>query len=371
MLRFLIEKEFKQLIRNQFVLFFIIWMPVLMMFFLPWAANQEIKDIKLSVVDNDHSTFSQRLIYKLTASGYFKLTDLSSTYSEAMNSVQVGDADVIIEIPAEFETDLLKQGSTTVMISANSVNGAQGALSLAYLSMLVADFADELRAEAGFQPAAQFNIPVIKIVSQNRYNPYLDYKVFMAPAMLMMILTLLSGFLPALNIVNEKEIGTIEQINVSPVKRVHFILSKLIPYWIVGIFVMTISFIIIALVYKLVPQGSIFTLYLYGWIYILVVSGMGLVIANYSATMQQAIFEMFFFLIVMILISGLLTPVSSMPEWAQVLAYCNPLTYFVQTMRMVYLKGSTVAELLPQMGALCLFALLFFIWAIISYRKRN
>jgi ABC-2 type transport system permease protein len=209
------------------------------------------------------------------------------------------------------------------------------------------------------------------MVSQNRYNPHLDYKIFMAPAMLVMILTLLSGFLPALNIVNEKETGTIEQINVSPVKRIHFVLSKLIPYWIVGIFVMTISFIIIALVYKLVPQGSIFTLYLYGWIYILVVSGMGLVIANYSATMQQAIFEMFFFLIVMILISGLLTPISSMPEWAQVLAYCNPLTYFVQTMRMVYLKGSAVTELLPQMGALCLFALLFFIWAIISYRKRS
>jgi ABC-2 type transport system permease protein len=184
-------------------------------------------------------------------------------------------------------------------------------------------------------------------------------------------LTLLSGFLPSLNIVNEKETGTIEQINVSPVKRVYFVLSKLIPYWIIGIFVMTISFIIIAVVYKLVPQGSIFTLYFYGCIYILVVSGMGLVIANYSSTMQQAIFEMFFFLIVMILISGLITPVSSMPEWAQVLAYCNPLTYFVQTMRMVYLKGSTIIDLLPQMGALCLFALLLFIWAIFSYRKRN
>jgi ABC-2 type transport system permease protein len=186
-----------------------------------------------------------------------------------------------------------------------------------------------------------------------------------------MLLTMISGFLPALNIVGEKEAGTIEQMNVTPVKKFMFVLAKLIPYWIIGFIVLTICMGLAALVYGIYPVGSLLMIYFFASIYILVVSGFGLVVSNYSNTMQQAMFVMFFFVMVFILMSGLFTPVSSMPDWAQKITIFNPLKYLMQVMRLVYLKGSAFGEMIPQFLALCGFALWLNTWAVISYRKSN
>jgi len=184
-----------------------------------------------------------------------------------------------------------------------------------------------------------------------------------------MLLTLLTGFLPALNIVGEKELGTTEQLNVTPMNKGIFILAKLIPYWIIGLVIVSICMGLSALIYGLIPAGSLVTIYFYAVIYILVVSGLGIVISNYSDTMQQAMFVMFFFMLIIILLSGLFTPISSMPRWAQTITTINPLKYFMEVMRAIYLKGSSMKELLPQLFALCSFAVTFNIWAILSYKK--
>lgn len=371
MLSFLIEKEFKQIRRNSFLPKLIFAMPIVMMLIMPWAANQEIKDVKLSIVDQDHSTFSERLIQKVTSSGYFKLTDLSPTNDNAMNSIESGKADIILEIQNDFEKDLVREGRGHIMISANSVNGTKGGLGSSYLSTILNDFATELREEYSIQHLSKSSVPVFTINKQYKFNPHLDYKVFMIPALMVMLLTLLTGFLPALNIVGEKEAGTIEQINVTPVKKLMFILAKLIPYWIIGIIVIIICIGIAAFVYGLYPTGSLLTIFLFATIYILVVSGMGLVISNYSDTMQQAMFVMFFFIMILLLMSGLFTPVSSMPDWAQKITWFNPLKYFMEVMRLVYLKGSTFNEMIRQFLTLCGFAIVLNTWAIISYRKSN
>lgn len=206
---------------------------------------------------------------------------------------------------------------------------------------------------------------------QYRFNPLLDYKVFMVPGLIVMLLTMLCGFLPALNIVGEKEAGTIEQINVTPVRKIDFVLGKLIPYWLTGLLTMGLCMLLGWLVYGVYPVGNPGVILFFAIIYILVVSGMGLVISNYSDTMQQAMFVAFFFIMILFLISGLFTPVASMPGWAQVIAAANPLKYFVEVMRMVYLKGSGFDQLLPQFFALCGFAVAFNIWAVASYRKNN
>ncbi len=368
MLKFLIEKEFKLFFRNSFLPKLVILLPVVMLLVMPWAANQEIKNLKLSVVDADHSTYSQRLVQKITSSNYFHLTDVSSTNRQAMQSIEQGKSDIILEIQPDFEKNLLKDGSAEVLISANAVNGTQGSLGSAYLTSIIRDFSSELLNETGMTKGKTV-APVISIVSYNKFNPHLDYKVFMVPAIMVMLLTMLAGFLPALNIVSEKETGTIEQMNVTPVHKFLFILAKLIPYWIIGFVVLSIGMGIAASVYRLFPVGSLLTLYGCASIYILVVSGLGLVISNYSGTMQQAMFVMFFFIMIFILMSGLFTPVSSMPGWAQAIAGLNPLKYFMQIMRAVYLKGSGMADLLPQLFALCIFALGFNAWAVLSYRK--
>lgn len=372
MLKYLIEKEFKQIRRNSFLPRIILAMPLMMMMVMPWAANQEVKDIRLSVIDNDHSAYSERLVRKVTSSGYFRLADVSSTYNGAMTSVESGKADVILEIPDDFEKDIVNNGTGGVMISVNSVNGTKGGLSASYLSSTVDGYAGELREESGAMAAGTPSaIPAFDVMPQYRFNPHLDYKVFMVPALMVMLLTMLTGFLPALNIVGEKEAGTIEQMNVTPVNKFLFVLAKLIPYWAIGFVILLICIGLAALVYGIYPAGSLLTIFLFAAIYILVVSGMGLVVSNYSETMQQAMFVMYFFIMIFILMSGLFTPVNSMPQWAQEITRVNPLKYFMQVMRMVYLKGSSFSDMLPQFFTLCGFALVINTWAVLSYRKSS
>lgn len=342
----------------------------MMMLVMPFAANQEVKNIQLSIVDNDHSTYSNRMLQKVTASGYFQLTDISATNNDAIKSIESGNADIILEIQNEFERNLNNNDASRVMILANSVNGTKGRLGSQYLSSILTDYAGELREEYGGQTTGvSAEVPSFSITPQYKFNPHLDYKVFMVPALMVMLLTMLCGFLPALNIVGEKEKGTIEQINVTPVKKTVFVMAKLIPYWIIGFVVLSICMGLAALVYGIFPVGNLFTIFLFATIYILIVSGMGLVISNYSDTMQQAMFVMFFFMMILLLMSGLFTPVTSMPQWAQAITTINPLKYFIQVMRLVYLKGSVFKEMIPQFLALCGFAVVLNSWAVFSYRK--
>jgi ABC-2 type transport system permease protein len=369
MFKFLIQKEFIQLRRNPFVPRLIIMFPVVVLLVFPWAADFEMKNINLAVIDNDHTPWSQQLTQKVNSSGYIRLTNVSSGYKEALHQIETDQADVILELPAGFEKDLATTGNSKVLISSNTVNGTKGGLSSYYLLGIINDFASDVRIQS--TPSGKItNIPKIEIVSQNRFNTNLNYKVFMVPALMVMILTMLCGFLPAMNIVLEKEKGTIEQMNVTPVSRFAFILSKLIPFWIIGLVVITISFGVAFLVYGLFPRGSLGTIYFFAAVYILGVSGLGLVISNYSETLQQAMFVIYFFMMILIVMSGLFTPINSMPRWAQTITWFNPLKYMMQVMRMVFLKGSGFSDLHGQFFALAGFALFFNTWAVWSYRKR-
>ena len=373
MLKFLIEKEFKQLLRNSFLPRLIIGYPCMVMIIMPWAANMEIKNISVNVVDNDHSVVSQRLIHKIDASSYFRLNNLSPTYNSALRDIESGDADVILEIPRHFEKKLENGEASHVLLAANAVNGSKGGLASSYMTATLADYNTQLHAEnpsSGIvQEAASSVQPSVSVSGKNLYNPHLNYKLFMVPALMVMLVTVICCFLPALNIVSEKEVGTIEQMNVTPVGKFKFILAKLIPFWVVGFVVLTLSFGLAWLIYGILPVGSLGIIYLLSALFVLVMSGFGLVISNHSATMQQAMFVMFFFMIILLLMSGLFTPVMSMPQWAQIITILNPLKYFVDIMRMVYLKGSGLTDLSLQIGALLAFATLFNFWAVKSYRK--
>jgi ABC-2 type transport system permease protein len=364
MIRYLLEKEFKQLFRNPFLPKLIFILPVTILLVLPWALNREVKNVRLDIVDNDHSSTSRLLREEINASGYFHLYAMKGSNEAALRDVDRGAADVILEIPPDFEKQLMRGGQPEVLISANAVNGTKGALAAGYLASIIKNGKWKMENVPNNSPSSILH-------SQFRYNPYLDYKVYMIPALMVMLLTMLTGFLPALNIVGEKEAGTIEQLNVTPVNKFTFILAKLIPYWLIGFTVLSICMGIAALVYGLVPAGSLLTIYLYASIYVLVVSGLGLVISNYSNTLQQAMFVIFFFVMILVLMSGLFTPVSSMPRWAQTLTCFNPLRYFMEVMRGVFLKGSALRDLLPQLFALTGFAVVFNLWAVASYRKRN
>lgn len=320
------------------------------------------------MVDNDHSSSTTRLIQKIGSSEYFRLTNVSAGYAESIESIEEGESDLLLEFPPHFERDLLKNGTAQVLIAANTVNGNKGILGCSYLSSIIHDYASELRRSSAEAAASS---PTIEIDTQGRFNPYLDYKIFMVPALMAQLLILLCGFLPALNIVSEKEFGTIEQINVTPVGKFTFILAKLIPYWVAGISVFTLGIILARVVYGLAPAGSIGLLYSFALLFIIVISGMGLIISNYSHTMQQAMFVMFFLIIIIMLMSGLFTPVSSMPAWAQQITILNPLKYFIQVTRTVYLKGGEFGDLGTQFTALLSMATVLNAWAVFSYKKNS
>ena len=371
MIKYLLKKEFKQILRNRFIPKMIFMFPLMVLLVFPWAASYEIKNLNLSVIDNDHSSYSRQLTQKIVSSNYFKLTDISPNYQKAMVSIEKNQSDIILEIPANFEKDLVNKQGAKLMISANAVNGMKGGIGMTYLSSIITDFNAEIIQDLIPLAGGSNNVPVIKLDTQFRFNPYLNYRVFMVPALMVMILTLLCGFLPAISIVFEKELGTMEQMNVSPVPKSTFILAKLIPFWIVGFIVISIGFIIAWGVYGLVPAGYFSTIYLFAAIYILAVSGLGIVVSNYASTLQQAMFIVFFFMMLFIMLSGLYTPIDSMPEWAKWIAAFNPLKHFMSVMRSVYLKGSNPIQMTNELIALIGFAVFFNTWAVLSYHKKN
>jgi ABC-2 type transport system permease protein len=370
MLRYLIEKEFKQTFRNAFIPKLILVFPFLVLLVFPWATNQEIKHINVVIIDGDQGAWSKRLSEKINASTYFNLAGYTDSNDKGMTLLEDGKTDMLLEIQPGFEKNLMNTGEASVMISVNAVNIMKGGLGSNYMHAIVQDFAGEIRAEC-IPLLGKTGLPLIRVVPQNRFNAFLDYKVFMIPALIVILMTLLCGFLPALNIVSEKETGTIEQMNVTPVNKLSFILGKLIPYWTIGLFVFSVTLGLAALIYGLVPKGNLPTIYLSVLIYISAVSGLGLLISNYSSTLQQAMFVIFFFLLIFLLISGLFTPITSMPSWAQTFTYFNPLRYFIEIMRMTFLKGSGISDIWRQLAALSIYALVLNGWALVSYRKRG
>ena len=371
MFRFLLEKEFKQIARNRFLPKLILVYPVVMMILMPWAANLDVKDIRLCVVDNDKSSYSRVLIQKASGSEYFTEAIFRVSYNEAILTIESGECDIIMEIPEGFEKDLVNGFNRELFIASNAVDGMRGSIAASYLAGVVNDFSAKLLENKTVNMGSGAKRSGIEIVSVSKYNPTMDYKLFMVPGLIVIIITIIGGFLPALNIVSEKEAGTIEQINVTPVRKITFIFSKLIPYWVIGFIILTNTLILARLLYGIVPVGSIFEFYLLSFLFLIVVSGLGLVISNNSRTMQQAMFVMFFFMLIMILMSGLFTPVSSMPLWAQVINSINPMKYFTEIMRMVFLKGSGLADLYKQIFVLLGFAGVFSLWAVLSYRKNS
>ncbi len=344
MIKFLLQKEFLQIRRNSFMPKIIFIFPIMVMCVMPWVMNQEVKNIRVDVVDIDHTTHSQQLVHQVEASNYFIFNGQKKTYQEAMKDIETSMADIILEI---------RDGK--YLIAANAVNGTKGSIGSAYLSQIV--------SRAATAPSASSVLTL--------YNKLQSYKVFMIPALMGILMMMLCGFLPALNIVGEKEKGTIEQINVTPVSKWSFILAKLIPYWIIGLVVLTLCLVLSWLVYGITCQGPLLLVYLLAILLALFFSSFGLIVSNYSDTMQQAMLVMWFFVVCLMLLSGLFTPVRSMPDWAYLTTYINPMHYFADAIRTVFVRGGGLQAIAHQVFALFCIASAMAVWAVQSYKKNS
>ena len=344
MIKYLLQKEFLQIRRNSFMPKIIFIFPIMVMCVMPWVMNQEVKNIRVDVVDLDRTTYSQQLVHQIETSNYFVFNGQKTTYQEAMKDIETSQADIILEIR-----------DVKYLIAANAVNGTKGSIGSAYLSQIVSG--------STTTPSASSVLTL--------YNKLQSYKVFMIPALMGILMMMLCGFLPALNIVGEKEKGTIEQINVTPVSKWSFILAKLIPYWIIGLVVLTLCLVLSWLVYGITCQGPLLLVYLLAILLALFFSSFGLIVSNYSDTMQQAMLVMWFFVVCLMLLSGLFTPVRSMPDWAYLTTYINPMHYFADAIRTVFVRGGGFLAIAHQVLALFCIASVMAVWAVKSYKKNS
>lgn len=352
------------------ILRMILALPIIQLIILPLAADYEIKNINVSIVDHDHTSFSKHLVDKIIASGYFRLNDFSSTYKLSFKEFQSDNSDLILEIPKNFENELIKNNKGNLLLAVNSINGTKASVGSSYLSKIISSYNAEIRID--LQNPFKINpYPIIEISSINWFNPNMNYPFFMVPGILVVLVTMVGAYMCSLNIVKEKEVGTIEQINVTPIKKHIFILGKLIPFWIIGIIIFSIGLFGVArLVYNIVPLGSTLLLYAFLSIYMIALLGIGLLISTYSSNQQQAMSLAFFCMMIFLLMSGLFTSVDSMPDWAKWIAKCNPVTYFIDVVRMVVLKGSTFNDISHHFLIVFIMAIFFNTWAIVNYQKR-
>ncbi|MEZ4919407.1 MAG: ABC transporter permease [Saprospiraceae bacterium] len=362
---FLIQKEFLQIFRNRIMLPFLFVMPVVQTMLLSFAASYEVKNLSLGLVDHDHSEASRALVDKFTASGYFKLYDRFPSARQADVALAEDKVDLSLEIPPDFERQLMRESHAGISLQANAINAVKAGLAVGYANRILGDFNQERIAESGRQ------FQGLDIRYSNWYNPKLDYKTFMVPGILGVIVSLIICFLTALNIVREREIGTIEQINVTPVKRWQFILGKMLPFWFLSILMMAIGLTAGWLAFRIPMEGSLWLVFLYTMCFTPSMLGIGFLISNFSETQQQSMFTAWFFMIIFILMSGLFTPIDSMPQWAQYLDRLNPVRYFVEFMRLVLLKGAGFAEIKNNLFSVLLYAVAVNSLAVWTYRKRG
>lgn len=358
------QKEFIQIFRNKTILPIIFVLPIVQLLILANAATQEMKNIRLTIVDFDNSSESRRLINAFDQSKFYTLIPVSGNVDRAVELIDLGKTDAALVIPKRFGESLVEGAPVNIQLMLNAINITAAALTQSYTTGIIQNFASSISIQ---------NINPIKTKQSVRYwyNPELNYKLYMVPGILVILVTIVGMFLTAINIVREKELGTIEQVNVTPIKPYQFVIGKLLPFWIIALFELSFGLLIARLVFNLTIAGSIPLLFAFAAIYLLVTLGLGLILSTSASNQQQVMFMAFFFMIVFLMLSGLFTPTESMPKWANWFNTINPLYYFMKVNRMLILKGSDFTNLKDSFLSISLMTIAVLSIAILRYRKKS
>lgn len=364
---FLLQKEFIQIFRNKMMLPIIFVVPIVQLLILSYTATFEIKHANIAFVDLDHSQTSHALINKFQASPFFDYMGQATTIEDLETPMLQGDVEIILQIPQNFEKDLKSMKPAEVQLITDAVNGSAANLMAGYSMLIIADFNKTILS--GF-----FNLSTqggsLQVIPRYWFNPELNYKTYMVPGILVLLVSLIGAFLSGMNVVREKEIGTIEQLNVTPIKKHQFIIGKLFPFWLIAMFDLSFGLVLARFVFEIPIVGSVTLIFAVAAIYLILVLGLGLFTSTITDTQQQAMFLAWFFFVIFIMMSGLFTPVEAMPNWAQTINIVNPIAYFIDFMRLVMLKGATFSDVTRQIISISFYALLMLTVAIWRYRKR-
>jgi ABC-2 type transport system permease protein len=365
---YLIRKEFLQIFRNKFISKAIFAVPIVQMLILVPAITFEIKNVILTVVDKDLTPESRGLINKLEGSTFFRVTFSTFSDIQANDLLNRNKCSMVLQIPSGFGKDIAKGYPGKLLATVDAINASSAQLSWAYLNGVIRDYtADLIKKDINIIPIA--SVPLIAITNRYWYNEELNYKYYMLPGILVILVTAIGFLLAGLNMVREKEIGTIEQINVTPVRKHQFIIAKMVPFLLIGLVDLALGLLIGKIAFNIPFEGSILLMFFGASLFLIAVLGLALFISTFSSTQQQYMFVAFFCMIIFILMSGIFTPYESMPVWAQRFNLVNPVAYLMRINRMVMLKGSTIQDISREIYSLTAIAICFSSLAVRRYRK--
>ncbi len=376
-LLFLIRKEYLQIFRDRATVFQIFFIPIVQLLLLSNAATFEISNARMHVVDLDRSTMSRGLVEHLAASGRFVVASAVPSQEAANESLLDRTATMILTIPPRFERDLVRQGTAPVQLVLNAEEGAAAGITQSYALQIIGDYGRQLgvqlrpATDPRIDPAPATATVGFDIRARGWFNPTLNYKHYMVPGILVSLVTIIGMLLTAQNIAREKEAGTLEQLNVTPITKGQFIAGKLLPFWLLALVMFSLGLIAGKLVFGIPMRGSLLLVFFSAAVYLTVALGTGLWIATIASTQQQTMFVSFFVLVIYLLMSGLFTPIDSMPNWAQWLAELNPVKHFVVIMRAVLVRGADLAGIATPLGALGALGLLVLTAAVRQYSKTH
>jgi ABC-2 type transport system permease protein len=362
----LIKKEFLQVFRNALLLSILIVAPLVQFLLFPFTADYEIKTLNIAFIDHDCSTITKTMQNKFEYSKYFVSYGSLDTKNEAEDLMLKDEIDILIEFPAQFDKNIMTSTPTTIAITANAINSVKAGIGVGYVQTVLGEFYEDMATEWGATEKSSSKLLTTNIYW---YNEQMNYKNLIVPGILVILVTLIGAYVTALNIVREKEIGTIEQINVSPIPKWQFLIGKMIPFWILGMAEFLLGLFLMKIVFGISVQGSLPVLVSVTSIYLLVMLGLGFFISSVSANQLQAMFIVFFLFIVFVLLSGLFTPIEGMPLWAKYINYTNPMSHYMEVIKLIILKGSGIDEIKMQISVLSGMAVVINAAALFFYRE--
>jgi len=367
---YLAQAEVLHILRDRILLAQVLVVPVVQLLVLSNAATFEIRDTPIHVVDLDRSPASRGLVNRLAANGHFDIVGDTPSVDRADEGLLRGTVTMAVVIPHGFEASLMRTGVGQVQLSVNAEKGSAAGIVQAYASRVLAGYASELSARRVGRVLLDQPNPRIDVRVRPLYNVTQNYKHYMVPGILVALMTIIGTLLSAQNIAREKELGTLEQLNVTPITRGQFIVAKLLPFWVLGLVELSLGLLVGKLVFGVPMRGSVPMLYGVAGVYLVVALGIGLWISTLVETQQQAMFVTFFIVNIYLLMSGLFTPVDSMAPWVRTVSIVNPVRHFVTISRAILMKGAGPAEIAQPFFILLGTAVLVLVFAVRQYRKR-
>jgi ABC-2 type transport system permease protein len=370
-LKQLLIKEFIQTFRDKRTRFILIGPPLIQMMVFGYAATYEIHHVPTVVVDLDHSQESRELVSRFTSSPYFDVQRQLTDSRQLGDLIEQGKATVGLEIHAGFAQQLRKGQTAPLQVIVDATNSNTALLASSYISQIALGYAREYQTDRIYRIAPQLMevMPSVELTPRPWYNPDLSSRWFFVPGIIGSLTVVLVITLTAFAVVREREIGTLEQIMVTPIRPVEFILGKTLPFFLIGIFDVTLIAVVGSLWFQVPFRGHVYVLATGAVLFLLCMLGVGLLISTISSTQQQAMVTAFFFIMPSIMFSGFGFPLSTMPQWMQVCSYFNPLRYFLVVIRGTYLKGVGMDILWPQMAAMAVLGVTLLTVSVLRFHK--